>query len=243
MLKFMQAVKVVSETGSACCHEYAFGNNCVLLMKDSTTVQGRTAADDLRDTLRHGATYLKHCHDPATNSLVSHVSRSGGDAPNPAAEWEKPESRQNADVRYVDAQNQGTETFAAVTAAFAALSIALKPFKDTDADTADYLMRAKQTFAVMQQSRNSYASLAENAQIAQSWPSDPANLADDKLLASAVMLLATGSQEYRCVFCACNHKRHHTLAWYARVSCAHAQRVALLQQCTQSYSTISVSAR
>lgn len=113
-------------------------------------------------------------------------------------EWAKPQDRQNANVRYVDVTNQGTETFAAVTAAYASLSVALKPFEDTNDLTRKLLESAERTFKVLQRSVRSYASLAENAALAQSWPSTEALLADDKLLAAGMMLLATGRQEYRC---------------------------------------------
>ena len=56
-----------------------------------------SAADDLKALLVHGATYLMNCHDPVTNSLVSHVSSS--DAPGPDTEWVNPGARSNANVR------------------------------------------------------------------------------------------------------------------------------------------------
>ena len=60
------------------------------------------------------------------------------------------------------------------------------------------MQRANQTYSAMLQMTGSYASTYGT--LAQSWPSDGQYLNDDKLLASAFMLLATGDSAYRCAF-------------------------------------------
>jgi hypothetical protein len=49
---------------------------------------GRNAAEDVKELLLHGAEYLLACHDPGTNSVVSHVYT---DLPGIGGEWVRPE--------------------------------------------------------------------------------------------------------------------------------------------------------
>jgi hypothetical protein len=89
-------------------------------------------------------------------------------------------------VAYVDATRPGTETFAAVTAAFASMSNALGLFDGQEQLTTELRKRANATFNLMESSSGSYE--AAYPDVAQFWPSDAFELNDDKLLASALML-------------------------------------------------------
>jgi hypothetical protein len=160
----------------------------------ATPVGDASAADDLKDVLVQGATYLMNCFDPKTKGLVAYVASS--EESNPVAEWVQPSTRTTATPFWVSPNGtQGVETYAAVTAAFAALSSALGPWDETLQMTSKLLLYAKQTYAVMQASQGSYEKTFPR--MAQSWPSDGTSLWDDKLLAASFMLLADGTA-YRC---------------------------------------------
>jgi Glycosyl hydrolase family 9 len=112
-------------------------------------------------------------------------------------------------VQYVDETNPGTETFAAVTGAFAALAIALDIFGEQDA-VEELRQRANSTYNLMERARTqSYAETFSADQVGSFWPSSP-ELADDKLLAAGLMMFSVGSEpdRFRCVSCAPVHSPH-----------------------------------
>lgn len=62
-----------------------------------------------------------------------------------------------------------------------------------------YRAQGLQVFKAMEKMSESYA--ANYPDMAAAWPSDGSALWDDKLLAAAWMLLATGDPHYRCASC------------------------------------------
>ena len=97
----------------------------------------RTAAIDMKELLMHGAEYLLACWNngtgTGTGTIVTHVASGGvlGDA-SPGVEWVAPEQlqRTSANVFTAGANEPATETLAAVTAAYASLSIALEIYSE-----------------------------------------------------------------------------------------------------------------
>lgn len=92
-----------------------------------------------------------------------------------------------------------TETLAAVTAAYASLSIALNIFSE-DALADQLLTAANQTFNHMENPLTAQGSYeATFPEVASFWPSNPAELNDDRLLAAASMLYSNGGEpRFRC---------------------------------------------
>ena len=116
-------------------------------LPSATNAPAASAASDLQTLLLHGARYLIACHNNATNSLVSHVTDPDSAVARADAAWVQPEERQNADVYLVGARNgdaPGAETYAAVAAAFAAVSVALRAWAPQVALTKELQERAGQ---------------------------------------------------------------------------------------------------
>lgn len=123
----------------------------LLQLPSADAIPGHTAADDLKDLLVHGATHLLNSHNPASNSLVAYVGTPAGLEASPFAEWLQPSARQAATAQFLDpVARQGVETYAAVTAAFAALSVALRTWEAELQLTGPLQVRAAQTFRAMQ---------------------------------------------------------------------------------------------
>jgi Glycosyl hydrolase family 9 len=126
---------------------------------------------------------------------------------------------QNAQVQYLEpGVRDGVETYAAVSAAFAALSIALRTWDEELQLAGPLAAHARQTFDAMLNMDASYA--AAYPDIAASWPSDGGALADDKLLAAAFMLLATGEPQYRRALLALPRR---AIRCHGRFTVTHAQ--------------------
>ena len=123
----------------------------LIALPSADGLPGHTAADDLKDVLVHGATHLLNSHNPTTNSLVAYVGTPAGLEASPFAEWLQPSARQAATAQFLDpAGKQGVETYAAATAAFAALSVALRTWEKELQLTGPLQQRAAQTFKAMQ---------------------------------------------------------------------------------------------
>lgn len=159
------------------------------------TLSTRTALDDVREAILHGVQYLLACHDPTTNSVVSHVfdQLPGG----VGGQWTRPEAVAPGGrvVRTVDGARPGTETFATVSAAFAAASAALTPFPQDFELYNELRARAVRLYERMRTTSGSYETAYP--EVRPFWPSRADSLSDDQLLAAGMLLYMTGEQQYR----------------------------------------------
>ena len=108
--------------------------------------------------------------------------------------------RSGAAFEKVSQTQPGTETFAAITAAFAALTVSLNVYGEQDL-VVELRRRANQTFTLMESSeRTSYEDTLSNLNVGSFWPSAGGNeLFDDMLLASALTLYSDGKEaRYKC---------------------------------------------
>lgn len=108
--------------------------------------------------------------------------------------------RSGAAFEKVSQTAPGTETVAAITAAFAALTVSLNVYGEQDL-VVELRRRANQTFTLMESSpMESYEQTLSNLNVGSFWPSaGGSELFDDMLLASALMLYSDGKEpRYKC---------------------------------------------
>lgn len=111
--------------------------------------------------------------------------------------------RSGAAFEKLSQTNPGTETFAAITAAFAALTVSLNVYGEQDL-VVELRRRANQTFTLMESAPiTSYEESLASLSVGSFWPSAGGpELFDDMLLASALMLYSDGKEaRYKCAPC------------------------------------------
>lgn len=107
--------------------------------------------------------------------------------------------RRGAVANVASKTQPATETLAAITAAYASLSIALEIYSE-DALVEQLRQAANETFNHMEDPTTAEGSYEETyPQVAAFWPSNPIELNDDKLLAAACMLYSNGGEpRFKC---------------------------------------------
>ena len=105
--------------------------------------------------------------------------------------------RTGAQVNLASPAEPATETLAAITSAYASLSIALEIYSE-DALVEQLRTAANETFSQMESAtQGSYEATYPN--VASFWPSNPTELNDDRLLAAACMLYSNGGDaRFKC---------------------------------------------